>query len=68
MPKTWTQRIFDSKIAKRGGLARRKISNIEKYSSRENLKSECKKRGFHIVENGDQWVIICNEGHVKIIL
>lgn len=56
----WIQQIFQSKIAKRGGIVRRKLSSIDRYASRAALKAACKDRGYHIVEHGDQWLIFCD--------
>lgn len=67
MKSKWISQIFTSKIAQRGGHVRRKILSIEKYASKVELLAEVKKRGFHIVETGDQWIIICNKGRIEII-
>ena len=60
--------MFESKTAKSGGVIRRKISNIQKYSSTQLLISYVRKRGFHIIQTGDQYVIFCNPGDIKIIV
>ena len=57
----WTERIFESKTAQRGGVVRRKASTIDKYSSRIELLDEVMRRGFHILAAGDQWLIFCND-------
>jgi hypothetical protein len=28
----------------------------------------CKERGFHLVETGDQYIVICNDGFFKLHL
>ena len=66
-PKKWIAQVFGSDIAKRGGHVRRKLSSIDRFASRDDLTAEVKKRGYHIVEIGDQWVIVCNKGNVKLI-
>jgi hypothetical protein len=62
----WIDQIFNSKIAKRGGVARRKLSSIDKNTTRAELKRECKAKGFRIIEHGDQWLIFCDP-NVKLI-
>ena len=42
----WTERIFESKTAQRGGVVRRKASTIDKYSSRIELLDEVMRRRF----------------------
>lgn len=68
MASKWVAQIFQSQMAKTGGLARRKISSIQKYASLNEVELECAKRGYHIVENGNQWIIFCNKAKVQIIL
>ena len=63
----WIDQIFQSKIAQRGGVVRRKLTSIEKYSSRAELRKESRRRGYHIVEHGDQWLIFCDLAHVRIV-
>ena len=66
--KKWVKQIFDSQIAKRGGIVRRKIKSIDKQSSRQELTAECGKLGYHIIEHGDQWLIFCDKAKVSLIL
>jgi hypothetical protein len=63
----WVKQIFQSQIAKRGGVVRRKVTSIDKFASQAELSAECHKRGYHIVEHGDQWLIFCDKASVKII-
>ncbi len=64
----WTNQIWKSAIAKRGGVVRRKVTSIQRFSSLAHLKAECKRRKFHVVEHRGQWLIFCDKGAVKIIL
>jgi hypothetical protein len=54
------RRVFGSNIAKRGGFVRRRLSLIDRCTTRSELKSACKGHGYHIVEHGDQWLIYCD--------
>jgi hypothetical protein len=63
----WIAQIFESKIAKSGGVVRRRLSSIDQFASRTQLQQECKKRGYHIVEHGNQWLIFCDKAMVKIV-
>jgi len=64
----WVDQIFDSKIARRGGVVRRKITSIKKYASLTAVKKACRKRGYHIVRHGDQWLIFCDKALVKVVM
>ena len=63
----WVRQRFESQIAKRGGVVRRKITSIDKFASRAEVKAECAKRGYHIVQHGDQWLVFCDKASAKII-
>lgn len=63
----WIGQIFESSIARRGGVVRRKLSSIDRFASRPAVQSECRRRGYHIVEHGDQWLIFCDTAQVKIV-
>jgi hypothetical protein len=58
--------IFRAKAAKSGGIVRRRIANVRKYASFDYLQKEVKARGFHLIETGDQYVVICSAGHVRL--
>jgi len=63
----WVNQIVQPNIAKRGGVVRRKISSLDKYASRSEVKKMAKLRRYHIVEHGDQWLIFCDTASVRII-
>ncbi len=52
-------RLFSTKSANSGGIIRRKISEVDKYVSRQNLVEEVEARGFHMIATWDQYVIFC---------
>lgn len=66
-PYEYINRIFEAKSAKSGGIVRRKIANIEKYASFKYLVKEVETRGFHLIETGDQYVIFCSTGSLKLL-
>ena len=64
----WIENIFSAKIAFEQGVVRRKKTTVLKYASTEELIAAVKKRKFHLIETGDQYVIVCNSGAVKIVV
>ncbi len=62
----WIDQLFDAAIVKKDGLVRRKVADVKKYASEKELVAEVKKRGFHLVETGKQYVVLCNVGAMKI--
>ncbi len=65
--KRWTQRMFGSAAAQRGGVVRRAVSNVKRYGSVSHLKSLVAQSGFHLIRTGDQYVVLCHTGDLRII-
>jgi len=63
----WTLQIFGANAAKQGGVVRRSMADLKKFGSPAFLKKEAIKRGFHIIRTGDQVVVFCNRGDLRII-
>lgn len=66
--KAWIEQIFNAKITQKRGVVRRNKTAIEKYASLDELKEEANKRNCHIVEVGEQWIVICEHGNVQIVV
>lgn len=58
--------VFAAKAARRGGIVRRKTCDVERLVGRAALLREVRRRGFHMVEVGGQFVILCNNGEMKV--
>jgi hypothetical protein len=43
------------------------MRDVEQEIGRERLILEVRKRGFHLVEYGGQFIVICNSGHLQVI-
>src|SRR5258707_5734 len=55
----WIDQVFNAKSARNmGGIVRRSIKSVHKHASLDDLRKEVKIRGFHMVESGDQYVIL----------
>ena len=64
----WIENIFTAKIATENGIVRRKKTTVIKYASRDDLIAAVRKRKFHLIETGDQYVIVCNSGAIQIVV
>ncbi|NOY42564.1 MAG: N-(5'-phosphoribosyl)anthranilate isomerase [Planctomycetes bacterium] len=62
----WLEQFFDAQQVDKGGIIRRSIKDVERLASKEKLLFEVKQRGFHMVETGEQYVIFCHTGAMKI--
>jgi hypothetical protein len=63
----YIHRIFQAQQAKRGGIVRRKVSDIDKFASMAQLEAEVRLRGFHMWITGKQAVILCHRGDLQMI-
>lgn len=63
----WRNRLFGAKAAQTGGVIRRKKRDVLREIGFDALVAEVQARGFHLLECGDQYVIICNPGRLRLI-
>jgi hypothetical protein len=63
----WIQQIFRAQAARNGGIVRRKVTSVAQYASGSDLEDEVRRRGFHMVVSGDQYVILCNPGSFHLV-
>jgi hypothetical protein len=53
------ERIFDAKIAKRGGIVRRSLKSLIDTGSYEALLWEARSHGYPVYQIADQIVVFC---------
>lgn len=63
----WLNQIFAAKSVHFGGVVRRKIVDVERKIGRNRLENEVRRRGFHLIECGSQYVIICDRSLLTVI-
>ncbi len=66
-PDGWIEEIFSAKAVSKGGVIRRDMTWIDREIGRDRFVSEVRARGFHLVETGGQWIVICNPGFFRVI-
>lgn len=59
-PDHWLDQIFASDEARRGGVVKRQVRDVERLVGRAAFAAEVRRRGFQAVENGRHFVIFCN--------
>ena len=62
----WTMDIFSADQVQAGGVVRRSRADVKKYGSFKLLKTEVLNRGFHLIRTGNQYVVLCHKGHMRI--
>ena len=63
----WAEAVFSAKAVERGGIVRRAVRDVERELGRAAFVHEVRRRGFHLVECGGQFIVICNTGQVQVI-
>jgi hypothetical protein len=63
----WLEAVFNAKASRRGGILRRAIRDVHREVGRDAFISEVRLRGWHLIESGDQYIILCNQGDVRIL-
>jgi hypothetical protein len=62
----WIRQMFSAQAVGRRIIVRRKKGSVHKYASYDLLERHCKENEFHLVETGDQYIVICNDGHFRL--
>lgn len=57
--KQWISQIFQANAARSGGIVRRKLRDIEKFASMDELRTAVRRRGFDMLVRGEDVVILC---------
>lgn len=63
----WTDQMFPAQQARKGGIIRRDLEDVLKFSSREEILAIAKNKNYHVIESGNQIVVLCNDGDLKIL-
>lgn len=61
----WLAQIFSSGEARRGGVVKRQIRDVERLVGREAFVQAVEERGYQAVENGRHFVIFCNDHPIR---
>jgi len=59
-PERWLDQVLSCDEARRGGVLKRQVRDIERLVGRDAFLAELDRRGFQAVENGRHFVIFCN--------
>jgi hypothetical protein len=61
----WIAHLFNSQAARDGGVIRRQVPDVERYVGRDVFLAEMRRRGFTVLENAGQFIIICNHEPIR---
>lgn len=63
----WIETIFAAKAVARGGVVRRAVGWVETEIGRDRFVAEVRRRGFHLIECGPQFIVICHQNGLRVI-
>ena len=67
-PDIWLRNLFSAKAVGRGGVIQRSACDVERVVGRDAFLREVRRRGFTLVENGEQLVVFCSRDPVRLIV
>ena len=66
-PDPWIDQLFSSQAAQKGSVVRRSQAWVQREVGREEFEAEIKRRGFHLIETADQFLVVCHNGAIRIL-
>ena len=66
-PDPWIDQIFSARAATTGGVIRRNVDWVEREIGRDRFYLEVRRRGFHLMRTGNQYVILCAKDPVQFL-
>lgn len=63
----WVNAVFGCQAAQSGGIVRRAVRDVDREIGRLAFEREVRRRGFHLIECGGQFIVICNPGQLRIL-
>ena len=66
-PDRWMAEFFASKAAMTGGVIRRSRREVDTLIGVDRLELEVRRRGFHLLACGSQYLVVCDPGEIRTI-
>ena len=63
----WCEAIFTARAVEKGGIVRRARRDVDREIGHDAFVREVRRRGYHLIEVGGQYVVICNPGSMTVI-
>jgi hypothetical protein len=63
----WLRQLFSAQAASSGGVVRRNVHDVDRKVGRERLEVEVRRRGFHLLKCGNQFVVICDKNDLTMV-
>ncbi|MHA7850449.1 N-(5'-phosphoribosyl)anthranilate isomerase [Roseovarius sp.] len=66
-PDIWIEQMFSAQAARKGGVVRRSLTWVDREVGRDRFMQEVRRRGFHLIETADQFLVVCHNGPIRIL-
>lgn len=63
----WIDQVFKARAVTTGGVLRRSVAWVEHEIGRDRFIGEVRRRGFHMLECGGQFVVVCSDSPIRMI-
>jgi len=63
----WVATVFSAKAVAKGAVVRRSVHWVAREIGTQRFVDEVRARGYHMVETGGQFIVICNHAPLRII-
>lgn len=64
---SWLKQMFAAGQANKGGIVRRSVKSVVDGVGEAALVAAAKRKRFHVIKTGGQYVVLCHPGKQKII-
>ena len=61
----WLGQLFAAKAVANGGVIRRDRRWVRREIGEDRFIAEVRNRGFHLLEAGEQWLVICTASPLR---
>lgn len=65
---SWCDTVFAAKAARSGGIVRRALRDVEREVGRQAFIAEVSRRHFHLIECADQFIVICRDDDLRVLV
>lgn len=63
----WMRQMFETRAAKRGAVVRRSMAWVDREVGRDRFLAELKRRGYHVIQTADQFIVVCHDGPIRLL-
>jgi hypothetical protein len=61
------RQLFGTKAALNGAVVRRSMAWVQREVGKDSFEAEVRRRGFHLIQTADQYIVICHNGPIRML-